>query len=251
MSMQTLGSDIALSLVIPCFNEVDNALLVVDRLMELHKSLSYPVEVIFVDGGSSDGTPEDLKRRIDEHGLTNVCVVVMPQKRGYGYDIMYGLGQAKGDVLAWTHADMQTDLKDVFDGYELYQNSIPENPNLVIKGKRLKRPLLDAFFTFGMQMFTLVTLRANINEINAQPKIFSRSFFEQHMLEGAPDDFSLDLFLLYKARKNNYKIHAMPVIFADRMHGEAKGGGGDLRLKYTLVKRTVSYILKLRKGLMK
>ena len=164
---------------------------------------------------------------------------------------MQGLSLERADVLAWTHADMQTDPSDVLVAYDLFMRENAREPNLMVKGKRQKRPLLDVVFTFGMQVFTFLTLGMNINDINAQPKLFSREFYEKHLLEGPPNDFSLDLFALYKARSNGLRVLTVPVVFAGRRYGEAKGGGGGIRAKIVLTKRTVKYILATRKRMRK
>ena len=246
MSKKTNGFKPALSLIIPCFNEVDNVLSVVDRLAELYAGLAYQTEVIFVDGGSRDGTLDALRKRIAERGLEHVGVQIMTEKRGYGYDIMHGLRQAKGQTLAWTHADMQTDIQDVFFGYDKFLEQ--QSPNVIISGQRKNRKLVDAFLTFGMQVTTLLLLRVHLKDINAQPKIFSRNFFETCINGKAPDDFSLDLYLLYQARVNKYSIIRIPVFFKDRLHGEAKGGGGSIKNRLKLIRRTYQYIWSLRKN---
>ena len=64
-------------------------------------------------------------------------------------------------------------------------------------------------------------------------------------LTDAPDDFSLDLYLLFQARVNGYKILEYPVHFGRRMHGDAKGGG-TLKGKWKLIKRTWAYMNEMK-----
>jgi hypothetical protein len=52
--------------------------------------------------------------------------------------------------------------------------------------------------------------------------------------------------VIYKARKNSLKIKEIEVNFAKRMYGEAKGGGS-WKTRIELIKKTFSYIFKLRK----
>ena len=95
-------------------------------------------------------------------------------------------------------------------------------------------------------MIASVALKTYLDDINAQPKIFSKNFYNKFIKNRAPYDFSLDLFLLYTAKKNGLKIKEIEVNFAKRIHGEAKGGGS-WRTRVKLMKRTLIYIFKLRK----
>ena len=70
-----------------------------------------------------------------------------------------------------------------------------------------------------MQVFSSFILK-KLNDINAQPKLFSRKFYEKHFYN-PPSDFSLDLFLLCKAEF----VKTIDVFFNKRIYGEAKGGG--------------------------
>ena len=85
-----------------------------------------------------------------------------------------------------------------------------------------------------------------LTDINAQPKMFHRSFVEK--LTNAPNDFSLDLYILFQARNNGYEILEYPVHFGNRIYGESKGGG-TLRGKWELIKRTLVYMNKLKEKL--
>lgn len=164
----------------------------------------------------------------------------MNQKNGYGYDIMRGLANAKYDVLSWTHADLQTDLKDLIRGYEILISS--QNP-VIVKGKRTNRALMEKIFTFGMQVFTYFYLGVYLDDINAQPKLFRRSFYEDHLNQNPPNDFSLDLFLLLNAKLNGNEIKTFNVVFNPREAGTAKGGGGNWKNRINLIKRTIKYII--------
>ena len=118
-----------------------------------------------------------------------------------------------------------------------------QGEHCLVKGKRRGRPLLDGMFTFGMQLVSFFYLKQYLDDINAQPKVFHRSFFETFR-KSAPHDFSLDLHLLYLAKVSGLDIQSIDVTFEDRVHGEAKGGGS-FKTKWKLIKRTLSYISEL------
>lgn len=234
-----------LSIVIPCYNEGLNIESIIHRLCETARDRG-DIEVILVDNGSSDNTQELMEKFL--HGVDFIKSVYVPVNQGYGYGILQGLNAAAGDVLSWTHADMQTDPKDVLTAFDLYKQY--EGEKIIIKGKRKKRKLLEAFFTFGMQVFASIALKVRLDDVNAQPKVFSRSFYSQYVEKNAPHDFSLDLYLLYQARKQNYTIVEIPVFFKKRQYGEAKGGG-NWKTRIKLIRRTFAYIWKLRDDLKK
>ena len=238
-----------LSIVIPCFNEADNILIIIEKFQDILSSTNYSIEVIIVDGGSTDDTPAKLKVAFKDLNSEQSKLILKQERGGYGHDILYALCQAKGNILAWTHADLQTDPYDVVTAYELYIKEQQIGP-LVIKGKRRNRNFLEAFFTVGMQFVAWLVLKTYIDDINAQPKLFSKEFFNKCLKQGAPSDFSLDLYMLYQAKKNKYKIVTFPVYFAKRLHGEAKGGGS-WKGRIRLIVRTFKYILELKRNVEK
>ena len=226
------------SVVIPCFNEADNLELLFKSLTQLN--IQNNLEIIIVDNGSTDKSYSllfELKEKIKIH---NLKVVSIKKNIGYGNGIIRGLNETSGDFLGWTHADLQTDVTDVLKGFKLIEQS---TGNSIVKGKRSNRNMFDNIFTIFMSIVCTIILRKSLFDINAQPKIFSKVFYNQ-IKDRAPDDFSLDLYLLYMAKKMNYSILEFPVFFNKRLYGEAKGGGS-IKTKLKLSVRTFSYILDI------
>ena len=77
--------------------------------------------------------------------------------------------------------------------------------------------------------------------------MFSKFFYKNYLKQNAPLDFSLDLYVLYQAKKRRIPILEVPVEFNPRFYGEAKGGGGSWKMKIKLIKRTYSYVFDLKK----
>ena len=232
------------SLVIPCYNEAANLPLLLERASE---SLSQKpgLELILVDNGSSDKSPDVLAQLLPRYPFARSVRVDINQ--GYGHGILSGLAAAKGEILGWTHADMQTDPADFLTAIEYCQNSKNPGPHF-IKGLRYGRPLADQIFTVGMSLFETVLLMTSLRDINAQPTVFPRTFFTSW--ENPPKDFSLDLFAYYQAKRQSLKVYRFPVLFSARSHGVSHWNI-DWRSKVKFIQRTVSYSLSLRAALRK
>lgn len=230
-----------MSLVIPCFNEADN---LPGLLSRFHESTAREdVELILVDNGSTDNTSETLANLLE--GNTKARAVQVPVNNGYGHGILSGLDAAQGEFLGWTHADMQTDPGDAIKALELLEkNNAPEHT--FAKGNRRNRPLSDSLFTAGMSLFESLYLGIYLFDINAQPTVFHRSFY--NCWQNPPRDFSLDLFAYYTARRRNLEIIRFPVNFPPRQHGESKWNTG-LVSKWKFIRRTLDYSITLKKGL--
>ena len=234
-----------LSIVIPCYNEDKNIILLFEKIENL--LLKDPnIEIIIVDNGSTDNTNNNiLASSLNINKKIKVCEI--KKNIGYGHGIMSGVKIASGNFIGWCHADLQTEPEDVYNAY--VQNSKKlKNDRIIIKGLRTNRNLFDELFTLGMSIIASIIFQRMISDINAQPKLFSKSF--KTLLNDYPHDFSLDLYLLIIAKINGYKIINHKVIVKKRLYGEAKGGG-NLKGKIKLINRTLVYMFKLRKKIWK
>lgn len=229
-----------LSVVVPCYNEKDNLPFFLE---EFKKSIGnrLDVEVVLVDNGSNDGTGEFLEDNFSNYPFLKIVRVEFNQ--GYGFGILSGLKVSTGEYLGWTHGDAQTPSKDVLKALKIIEDS-DYKEKIYVKGKREGRKLFDILFTVGMSFFESVFLGQYLNDINAQPNIFHRSFFEQWV--DPPYDFSLDLYVFYLARKLNLKVVRFPVNFIPRIHGVSHWNSS-LSNKWKYIRRTIKFSFKLKK----
>lgn len=234
------GGAPALSLVIPCYNEARNLPLLIGRLEESFVAGS-DAEVILVDNGSTDESRAIL-RGLDGHPVIRSTRVEVNQ--GYGFGVLAGLRAARGAHLGWTHADMQTDPADALRALEVMRALGGET---YVKGRRIGRPLGDALFTVGMSAFETVLLGTALWDINAQPNLFPRAFYEA-VADGAPHDFSLDLYFYHAARQRGLRIERIPVRFGQRAHGVSHWNV-NWRGKRKFIERTVRFSFELRQRL--
>jgi polyisoprenyl-phosphate glycosyltransferase len=219
-----------LTIVIPCYNESKSILTLVGVAAEISKN--YPITFILVNNGSTDKTREILESK-REMGLK---ILHLEQNRGYGAGIKAGLKITETEYVGWTHADLQTSLKDLIIPLEMLTND-----RVFIKGNRIYRSATARFFSIGMGCFESLLFRMKLFEINAQPTIFHSS-----LMEGwdPPDDFALDLYSYVLAKKMNYEEIRFYVRFNDRLHGESKWNYS-IKSRFKFILRTITYSIKL------
>lgn len=227
-----------LSIVVPCYNEEKNIKPLLQRFSEVITRTD--VEVILVNNGSTDNSQKVIEELLSDYPFVRVVKVEINQ--GYGYGILQGLNACQGEFVGWTHADLQTDPKDVLRALEIIESG--NDKDIYVKGNRKGRPLFDQFFTIGMSLFETLYLGVKLFDINAQPNIFPRTFFERW--NKPPYDFSLDLYALYMARKYNLKVVRFDVIFPKRIHGESKWNTG-MASKWKFIKRTMDFSYRLKR----
>lgn len=225
------------SLIIPCYNEAASLALLLERCKEV--VIRPGVEVILVDNGSTDNTADELLKLLPQYpGCRSIRV---EQNQGYGFGIISGLKAAEGKILGWTHADLQTDPKDVLRGLDLFEKY---GDKIFVKGRRYGRPFMDIIFTVGMSLFETLLLARPMWDINAQPTMFSREFFDTWI--SPPNDFSLDLYAYYQAQSQRLKVCRFPVCFGERAHGISHWNV-NWTAKWKFIKRTIDFSLQLKK----
>lgn len=228
------------SLVIPCYNEAKNLPLLIDRCRQYDGGCG---EFILVDNGSSDGSAQVLARELADCAF--IKSVRVEENQGYGFGILSGLDAARGEILGWTHADMQTDPLDAVAAFSFF-DSAADPEEVFVKGRRYGRPIADQLFTAGMSLFETVLMGVALRDINAQPTMFHREFLKT--FDEAPYDFSLDLYAYMLAKRGGMDVRRFPVRFGERAHGVSHWNV-DFSTKVKFIKRTTDYSFKLRQNL--
>lgn len=224
------------SLIIPCYNESKNLPALIKSCEKLIKS--YDIEVVIVDNGSNDDTCEKFKTLVKRK--SQIKLLRVDVNKGYGNGILSGLRFSRGDIIGWTHADMQTNPLDFIEGIKKFEKF---GEDIFVKGARHNRPFSDNFFTIGMSIFESLLLKQFMWDINAQPTIFSRKFF--NTWNNPPMDFSLDLYAYYMANKRKIRIHRFPVNFYKRAFGTSHWNF-NLKSKIKFIIRTINYSFELK-----
>ena len=95
------GPSVTVSLIIPTLDEADNLKLVLPTIPSIVD------ELIFVDGGSTDGTIEVVQE------LWPAARIIVDQRPGKGYALRRGFEAATSDILVMMDADGSMDALDI------------------------------------------------------------------------------------------------------------------------------------------
>jgi ubiquinone/menaquinone biosynthesis C-methylase UbiE len=213
----------SVSVVIPCRNEKGNIAAAVERL----PAFGSPQEIIFVDGHSSDGTPEEIRRVMAAHPQRRIRLLEQ-RGTGKGDAVRLGFTEAQGDVLMILDADltvMPEDLPKFFDAIRSGKAEFLNGSRLVYP---MEREAMRTLNRIANKIFALLfswLLGQRIKDTLCGTKVISREHYaalaaNRHYF-GEFDPFG-DFDLLFGASKLNLQVMDIPVRYRSRSYGETK-----------------------------
>jgi glycosyltransferase involved in cell wall biosynthesis len=135
-----MEADMSVSLVIPMYNERDNVRPLYDQLAAACARLPDPVEILFVDDGSRDGTAA----RLDELAERDPRVKIVRFRRNYGQTaaMQAGIDHATHSIVVTLDGDLQNEPDDIpmmiarlGEGYDLVHGWRKERQDALVNRK--------------------------------------------------------------------------------------------------------------------
>ena len=151
--------------------------------------------------GSDDTTP-DVVRELAAGDPRIVCSAVVKQGM-MGWDMRSGLSLATGACLAVIDGDGQVLVEDLVRVYRLLREQGLDLAKTyrTRRGDGLKRKLFSLVLN---GLFHVLFPRFPVRDINAKPKILTRSAFERLTLQST--DWFIDAEILIQARRLGFRI---------------------------------------------
>lgn len=204
-----------MSLVFPMFDEEANVGPLLESALALAPRLADEFELIVVDDGSRDGSAEVVRsiQRRDRR----VRLLQHPQNRGYGAALRSGLRAARGDLVFFSDADLQFDLREI-------ERLLAHTDEFdIVAGFRSPRrdPFGRRVLAAGWGAIVRALFGLRIRDIDCAFKLFRRPVLDA--LEVASIGAFVNTEILVRARRAGFRIREVPVSHHPRRAGRATG----------------------------
>jgi SAM-dependent methyltransferase len=208
------------TIVIPCRNEKGNVEDAIIRLPLFGKHQ----EIVFVDGHSTDGTREKIKRIIETYPEKDIKLIIQ-DGQGKGDAVRRGFAESQGEILMILDADLTVPPEDLPKFYR----ALAEDKGEFINGCRLVYPMekqaMRSLNLLGNKFFSLMftwLLGQRFKDTLCGTKVMFRTDYEalaaNRRYFGEFDPFG-DFDLIFGAAKLNLKIVEVPIRYRERTYG--------------------------------
>jgi len=211
------------TVLVPARNENGNIENIFCRLPKFGKH----VELIFVEGHSTDGTWEKIQEMQKKYSSDYDVKSIQQEGDGKADAVRKGLNLATGDILMILDADLSVPPEDLPKFY----NAIASGKGEFINGSRLVYPMEKEAMRFlnflGNKFFSALLswlLDQRFNDTFCGTKVLFREDYLRLMKNrkffGELDPFG-DFDLIFGAHKLNLKIVEIPVRYRERTYGKS------------------------------
>ena len=211
-----------LSVVVPIYNEARTLEEVVRRV----RATPYPKEIILIDDGSRDASPEILARIEKEAGgdpLNQIKVFKHEKNRGKGAAIKTALQHVTGDVVIIQDADLEYDPRD----YPKLLEPIEARLADVVYGTRFygggAHRVLFFWHYMGNQALTFISnmlTNLNLSDMEVGYKLFRAEILRG--IELKSQRFGFEPEITIKLAKRGARFYEVPISYHGRTYAEGK-----------------------------
>lgn len=234
--MRDTEGRIDVTLCVTAFNEMENLDELVDDLRWLHSEIP-EIKVVVVDNGSTDATAEVLRSRENEL-YPWFTFVHLSENLGYGGGLRKAVEVSRSKYVALLSADRQYPIADIKDSIISFQESVRNIGEQVVSiGNRTIRhdPITAKMVSGIYSRVTRLLITSGNLDINAQPKIFSRSIVMDHSVPWS-QSFFFDAQIIAVAQRLGNTVESTPVTFVNRRHGKSSWSGQRIKVyRQTLI----------------
>ncbi len=200
------------SIIVPAYNERARIGHTLERILEHLKQTQWNAEVVVVDDGSRDDTPQIISKFAAEH--TQVRLLQNPGNQGKGYAVRNGMLNAKGKILLFTDADLSSPISEASKlftalekGADVAIGSRWLDPALQFQRQPLKRQIMSRVFN----LFLRAVLAVPYRDTQCGFKAFTRRAVETIFTRQRITRWGFDAEIIYLAHRARLQVVEVPV----------------------------------------
>lgn len=224
-----------LSIIIPAYNEERTVAEIINRVKKVDLN-GIEKEIIVVDNGSFDATPEILKK------IDGIKIVTMSHNCGKGGAQKVGVANTTGEAVLFQDADLEYDPED----YPNLIKPILDGKTEAVLGVRInssyderKKKSLYWLAWFGNKLITWTTNILYWNsarEYEGCYRVFTKSLLDATNVKA--NGFDYDNELICKILKKGYKIVDVPIKYCPRSYklGKKIKWQDGVKILWTIIK---------------
>ncbi|MBU0464598.1 MAG: glycosyltransferase family 2 protein [Proteobacteria bacterium] len=203
-----------ISFIIPVYNEEESLKELHDNIFKVMKEVGKPCEILFINDGSTDQSPEVIREII----ATDDRVKTVNLRKNFGKSVALNIGfkRANGDLIFTMDSDLQDDPIEIPN----FLKAIEEGADLVTGWKVNRQDPKEK--TIPSKVFnTIVSIMSGLKlkDYNCGFKCYKKRVTQEVRLYG-----ELHRFVPFLAHKKGFKIKEIPVKHRERKFGVSKFG---------------------------
>lgn len=206
-----------LSIVIPAYNEALRIGGTLEKVRQYAETRNYLCELILVDDGSRDETPEILTDFQERYAKARI--LRNEPNRGKGFTVRRGVLEARGEFVLFTDADLSAPIEETnkllaaleTSGADAAVGSRALDRRLIGIHQPWRREMAGRVFNLLVRMFTGLKIRDTQCGLKLFRRVTTRRAFELQRVTG----FGFDPELLFLIQHLGGRIVEVPVRWND------------------------------------
>lgn len=200
-----------ISVFLPAFNEEENIQDSVLSISDFLKKNFNKFEIIIVNDGSRDKTPAIVLKLAKKY--KEIRLVNHKTNLGYGAALRTGFKNSNYDVIFYTDADNQFDIRDLKKVIPLLKT------HDIVSAYRMKRedPLMRIFIAYVYNLIIRILFNLKVKDIDASFKLYKKNVLDSLHLKS--NTGLIDAEVLIKAKRKGFKIGQIGVKHYPRLKG--------------------------------